>query len=255
MTNRTVGQLGLHPSDPDRPKLHFHRYVDVSGIKVPKVFGHYDKVSEWGMLGNDQYGDCAWASAAHEVMVQNAANNRTVTFTDANVLSDYTADTGFNPADPSTDRGTNMFDLYQYRKNTGVIDSAGNRHKIVAFLELEPNQDELAAAAYLFGVAGLGIYVYDWAQQQFANGQPWSFRRGGNLEGGHAVPVVGRNAAGNWLTVTWGQLQEMTPAFVEKMANTVMVGLTEDYLTGEKSPEGLDSQALLKDLPLLQRIR
>lgn len=249
-------KLGLTPSPADRPKLIFdHYFPKHEKIQVPTVFGHQDKVSSWGMLGNDRYGDCAWASSAHEVMVQNAANGRTVNFTDANVLSDYSAGTGFNENDPSTDQGTNMYDLYQYRLKTGIVDSTGTRHKLAAFMEIEPtSQAELAAAAYTLGVAGIGIKVYDWAQQQFADGQAWSYKRGGNLEGGHAIPVVGRNAAGNWLVVTWGQIQEMTPAFFSKMVTSVFVGVTQDYLTGDKSPEGLDSQKLIADLPIIRDI-
>ena len=253
---RQPGNLGLVLELPeDRPKLWWHRYVDPITTPIPAVFGHYDKISSWGMLANDQYGCCAWASSAHEVMVQNAAQNpaRIVTFTDANVLSDY-ASTGFNPVTGENDNGTNMFQLYAYRKNNGIIDAAGTRHRIQAFLECREDKDILAAATYMFGTVGIGIKVYDWAEKQFANHQPWDVQRGGVFKGGHAIPVVGRKANGNFLVVTWGELQEMTPEFYEKMAVSTFVGVTQDYLTGDLSPEGLHSTQLAQDLPKLDWI-
>lgn len=252
---RQPGSYGLNLELPeDRPTLWWHRYVDPITTQIPKVFGHYDKVTTWGMFANDRYGDCAWASSAHEVMVQNAANGRIVTFTDENVLSDY-ASTGFDPLSGQNDNGTNMFQLYAYRKNNGIIDAAGTRHRIQAFLECREDADVLAAATYLFGAVGIGIRVYDWAEKQFANHQPWDVQPGGTVVGGHAIPVVGRKANGNFLVVTWGALQEMTPAFYEKYAVSTFVGVTQDYLTGDLSPEGLHSLQLAQDLPKLDSIK
>jgi hypothetical protein len=247
-------KLGRNPSDPYRVTIPFHRVVDVSKIAVPDNFGHYGQVKEWGMLGNDKYGDCAWASGAHESILQNAANNRVVAYSDASVLSDYSAATGFSPGLPYSDQGTDLHALYQYRQQVGLLDAAGNRHKIGAYLELEPgNPEELEVAVFLFGAAGLGITVYDWTQQQFGAGKPWDYVRGGNLEGGHAVPVAGRNS-GFWEIVTWGQVQPATNKFFQKETTEVFVAITDDYLSGDKSPEGFDREALLnylQDLPKL----
>lgn len=253
---RQAGLYGLNDAPDDRPKLWWHNYVDPIATPIPAgPLGHVDLVKDWGMLANDRYGCCAWASAAHEVMLQNAANKRTVTFTDDNVLSDY-ASTGFDPKTGANDNGTNMFQLYTYRKNTGVIDSTGIRHRLSAFLEIKPgNDDELAAAIYLFGVVGIGIKVYDWAEQQFANHQVWAPQRGGKLMGGHAIPIVGRTASGNFQAVTWGGVQELTPDFFREYTTSAFVGITQDYLTGDKSPEGLDSALLLQDLPKLDNIK
>jgi hypothetical protein len=35
-------------------------------------------VAHWGMLGNDHYGDCVWAGAAHETMLWNKEAARNV---------------------------------------------------------------------------------------------------------------------------------------------------------------------------------
>jgi hypothetical protein len=252
-------KYGRLDSDPNRVTLPFKNYV--RGITVPDNFGHYTAVKDWGMLANDRYGCCAWASAAHESMEQNAANGRLVTFSDANVLSDYATATGFDPSvtpDPETgqnptDKGSDMHTVYQYRHQVGILDAYGNRHKIGAYLELEPgNPDELAAAAYLFGAVGLGIIVHDWTERQFAQDVPWHYVPGGEAKGGHAIPIVGRHS-GFWEFVSWGQCRPMTNKFFEKETTEVFVAITDDYLTGDKSPEGLDSEALLNDMQELAK--
>ncbi|MBO0878932.1 MAG: hypothetical protein J2P17_00800 [Mycobacterium sp.] len=247
-------KLGRKPSA-EAPRLKLSDYVDVQAVlpKIPPVFGHQSTVSQWGMYGNDQYGDCVWAGAGHEHLLWNAANNRTIAFTDDNILSAYSAVTGFNPDDPSTDQGTDMLTAAKYRQQTGLTDAAGNMHKIGAYLALKPGDiNELAAASYLFGAVGIGIVVTDRAMEQFQNGQPWKPVWCAHVEGGHYVPVVGRNADGNFVAVTWGALQELTPKYYVKQSDEVIAYVSQDYLTADKSPEGFDQAALVADLGAIQ---
>jgi hypothetical protein len=218
---------------------------------APLVFGHYSLVKQpWGMLGNATYGDCAWAGPAHETMLLNAEADKTVAFDTASVLSDYSAVTGFNPDDPSTDRGSNVADVAAYRRKVGVLDASGRRHKIAAYLELG-NVDLIAQTAHLFGVAGIGIQVPETAQEQFQNHEPWSVVRGAQIEGGHYVPVVGRVSSGNFLVVTWGALQLVTPEFLDTYVDEAYAYLsTEDLIKG-KTLEGFDVDQLEADLNAL----
>jgi hypothetical protein len=71
------------------------------------------------MLGNDEFGDCVFAGAGHEHMVWSGGK---MNFTTDNVLSDYSAVTGFLRDDPATDQGTVMLDALNYRRHTGVMD-------------------------------------------------------------------------------------------------------------------------------------
>ena len=65
---------------------------------------------------------------------------RTVTFNNQSVLKDYSAVTGFNPNDPNTDQGTDMQVAASYRRKTGVLDAAGKRHKVIAYLVFRSHQ-------------------------------------------------------------------------------------------------------------------
>lgn len=208
------------------------------------------------MFANDKFGDCVWAGAAHETMMWTREGPiDDAMFTDANVLSDYSAVTGFNPSDPNSDVGTDMQMAASYRRNTGIIDAAGNRHKIDAYVALNVGVvSDAVLAAYLFGAAGVGILFPDTAFDQFHAGQPWDVVPGAPKPvAGHYVSMVGRNSAGNLLVVTWGRLHAMTPRFYltyndESLAYVSLEPLTRNLL----SPEGFDVDTLRTDLKAVQ---
>src|SRR3954454_20075859 len=103
-------KLGKLPARKDAVRLKLRDYLDTTVLpKPPKDFGHEDLVpGAWGMLGNSAVGDCVLAGAAHETMLWNAEAGKTVTFDDKSVLSDYSVITGYNPAEPNSDHGTDM---------------------------------------------------------------------------------------------------------------------------------------------------
>src|SRR5882757_1904530 len=113
-------KLGKLPARPNAVTFKLIDYA-VALLVPPKTFGHQKLQTTWGMLGNDKYGDCVWAGAAHETMLWNKEASKTVTFTDNEVLSDYSAVTGFNPSDPNSDQGTDMQVAASYRRKTGII--------------------------------------------------------------------------------------------------------------------------------------
>jgi hypothetical protein len=172
----------------------------------PQVFGHQNLVAQWDMLANDRYGCCVWAGAAHETMLFAEEAGNTVAFTNDGVLSDYAAVTGFDPNNPSTDRGTDLQNAAAYRRKTGIIDAAGKRHTVAAYLALDPgNTDHLLMAAYLFSAAGIGLSLPSSAIDQSKKGETWDVVTGSPSEGGHYVPLVGRLADGTLVGVSWGE--------------------------------------------------
>src|SRR5215813_8515207 len=120
-------KLGKRPAAPRQTDFRFSQFA--ASIRMPSVpsrFGHGSAYSDWKMLGNDRYGDCVWAGAAHEHMLFNKVVRRTdVVFDDECVLGDYAAATGFDADDPSTDNGTDVHKALSYRRKTGIADSNG----------------------------------------------------------------------------------------------------------------------------------
>ena len=247
-------KYGKTPARPGTMKLKLSNYVDKSKLPaVPADFGHdHDMPLDWHMLGNDQFGCCVWAGAAHETMLWNHMATTPVKFFDYDVLSDYAAVTGFKPADPSTDNGTDMLLAADYRRKTGIVDSQGKRHKVAAYLALKPGSvSDIWAATYLFGAVGIGLEMPDSTQDQFTAGKPWTIVPGSNVEGGHYVPLVGRRQ--NFLhVVTWGRVQRVAIDFFQKYCDEAVAYVSLEALHNNKSPEGFDSAALLKDLNALQ---
>lgn len=243
-------KLGKKPATHDPRDLQLAHYLDAAALpKRPKVFGHEQFVGAdaWGMLGNDNYGDCVFAGAAHETMLWTAEVGQPAQFTDKAVLSDYSALTGFDPRDPDTDQGTDMREAANYRRSRGIIDAGGKRHKIGAYVALEPgNWQHLLDALYLFGAVGIGIEFPQSAMDQFNAGKPWTVVKRSPIEGGHYVPLVARR--GDTRLVTWGQTQRMSQAFYLQYCDEAYAYLSPDMLTGGKSPEGFDLAALTADL-------
>ena len=248
-------KFGKLPAQHRHDDLRFRDYKTTSISPAPIGFGHDKLVTNpWGMLGNDQWGDCACAGPAHETMLWNAAAGKQVQFTTANVLDAYSAITGFNenagpPGENPTDQGSNVGDVLSYRRSTGFTDSTGENHKILGWVALEPgNWKELLQALYVFEAVGIGIQVPETAETQFGQGKPWTYVPGAQIVGGHYVPVQGRVAISEGKVITWGAEQVFTRAFYEHYCDEAYGILSAEMLDGVDSLEDFDLAALQADL-------
>lgn len=246
-------RTGKKPATSSPHDLLAERFVKAAALPSPPAqFGHEHarRRTGWGMLGNDEWGDCAWAGPAHETVLWVVESGGHAHFTTRAVLSDYSAGTGFDesagpPGSNPTDRGSNVRDVASYRRRTGIVDAHDSRHKIGAYLKLDHSDpDVLAQAAFVFGVVGLGLAFPSSAMQQFDAGEPWDVVRGEpDPQDGHYVPYVARRALPE--CVTWGQVQPMTPAFLAKYVDEAWVYVSPESLNGQgQTPEGLDVAAL-----------
>lgn len=248
-------KLGKRPATYDKRDLLYTKYrnTQIDLPPHPARFGHGTLVKSWGMLGNDQYGDCVFAGGAHETMLWNKEAGKNVAFSAESVLGDYGAVTGFTPNDPNSDQGTNVRDALSYRRSTGLADASGSRHQIAAFVALEPgNWEQLLEAVYLFSGVGIGVEFPASAMDQFDQGKPWSVVPGSPIEGGHYIPVIGHATRDSVSVVTWGQKIYMTSAFYKKYCDEAYALLSQEMMTKTgKSREGFDFEELKADLSLL----
>jgi hypothetical protein len=247
-------KLGKTAARPNAITFKMTSYLAATKLPTPpKKFGHQALVSApWSMLGNADYGDCVFAGAAHETMLWCKEAGTTTTFTDKAVLSDYSAVTGFDPTKPDTDQGTDMATAASYRRKTGIVDAAGKRHTVAAYLEIKPGDTtEIKQAAYLFSAVGIGIEFPSTAMDQFNAGKPWSVVKGAKIDGGHYVPCIGFDGT-DFLVVTWGKVQRVTPSFLVKYMDEGVAYVSLEMLTGGKSLEGFDAAALQGDLHQLK---
>ena len=208
--------------------------------------------TSWGMMDNDQIGDCTCAAAGHLIMEWTAnAGKKMITTTDKQIVAAYSAITGYNPVTGANDNGANEIDVLNYWRQTGI---AG--HKIGAYVALEPaNHNHIMDSVYVFEGCYIGLQLPISAQAQTQNHQPWSGPPGGMTGdgkpgswGGHAVPVVEYDARGVTV-VTWGALQVMTWTFWEAYCDEAYAIISADYLNAKKfTEEGFNMQQLQEDL-------
>jgi hypothetical protein len=260
-------KLGKLPATYDKRDLQFAMYRTAEAMPShPKHFGHEQLVGAdaWNMLGNGPddtvspgyqgAGDCVFAGGDHETMLWTLESGSPARFTGANAIADYSAVTGYNPharpdvngANP-TDHGTNVRDALKFRQATGLADVTGARHKIGAYVALEPgNLEQLLEALYLFGVVGIGIRFPLSAMDQFHAGKPWSVVPGPDPTAGHYIPLVAYRT--NLECVTWGRIQRMTSQFYRTYCDEAWAILSPEMLLRGKSLEGFDLSELQADI-------
>jgi hypothetical protein len=250
-----VPKLGKLAAQEDTRTLKLADYA--VELPVPtKTFGFGGLYADWGMLGNDQYGDCVFAGASHETMLWNKLRGGVdVPMSTKTTLEDYSQVTGFDPKDPSSDQGAYMLDALKYRRATGVRDAKEGRHKIAAYLQLRTGDFVQAIqAAYVFGAVGMGFLVPDTIWDQFDNGEYWDVTDpNAEIIGGHYVPIVGsRNSAARATVLTWGRRQQVTKRFYETYNDESWVMLSEEQIRSDgKGIHGLNIDQLTADLAAL----
>lgn len=245
-------RLGLNFS-PAPPELRFGDYIDEQVLlpALPAVFGNSTVIPAkgWGMLGNDTVGDCLIAGAMHAIMLWTTVAGSPVKFTVTDALDDYAASCNYVRGDPATDNGGTMMAVASYWRGTGMRDISGTRHKIGAYMHIDPgNLLHLDLAAYLFGAVGLGVELPASAEQQFVAGTPFTVIDNDPIEGGHFLPYVGKIAGNVRQVVTWGALQEVEESWLQKYLQEAVAYISLDYLDRGKSPLGFDLSELSDDL-------
>lgn len=239
-------KLGKKPASDNPKDLRFGDFVDHAALPnhFPHPnFGNGNRFRNWGMLGNDEVGDCVIASRAHLTMLDTSVGApATARFTTASVLAEYGAVTGYDPSDPSTDQGTDMRAMCSYQRKTGLADADGHRHRIGAYLALEPgNTLQAIQATWLFGGFGFGFGVAQSAMDQFDAGEVWDDVGDRDILGGHEVCGVGTLDYETRLTVvSWGRRQEMTFAFLAAYNDESWAWVAPEILSAGGTWRGLD---------------
>lgn len=244
-------KLGKAAARHDPRTLLMASYVSTGLPTPPPAFDLTTKIKAWGMMDNDQIGDCTCAAAGHLIMEWTAnAEKKMVTPTDKQIVAAYSAITGYNPVTGANDNGANEIDVLNYWRQSGIAS-----HKISAYVALEPsNHQHVMDSVFVFGGCYIGLQLPVSAQSQVQNHQPWSVPPGGPIGdgkpgswGGHAVPVMAYDARG-LTVVTWGALQTMTWSFWETYCDEAYAILSNDYLKKKETPQGFSMQQLQADL-------
>jgi hypothetical protein len=198
------------------------------------------------MLLNDQWGDCVWASDGHIVEILSFyGQGKEAVVTDADVLTGYET-TGFSPAaGPSgsnpTDRGSLLTQGLDYLVHTGM-----QGVHIDAYAEIDVRNITLLKTALAeLGPVDLALALPSSAEQDFANGQPWSFVGDENILGGHCVTGVGYDS--DYLYIhTWGTEVKVEWAFFSAYFNQAFALVSREWVNSSNTldPEHVNLETL-----------
>ncbi|HXU64054.1 MAG TPA: hypothetical protein VN962_20285 [Polyangia bacterium] len=239
-------KLGKKPARHDPRTLQMANYLALPAIPAAQDWTK-KAAHNWGMMLNDELGDCTCAAIGHIVQAWTSnAGPKEITLPDDAILKAYEAVSGYKPGKPDTDQGAVELDVLKYWRKTGV-----GGQKIEAFVALEPkNHAHVQAAVDLFGGAYIGLALPVSAQRQ----QVWSVPPGGPTGqgapgswGGHAVVVEAYDAHGV-TCITWGQKKRMTWSFWDTYCDEAYATLSELWAGKGPSTSGFDMAALKSDL-------
>jgi hypothetical protein len=238
-------RLGRKPNDPSRPRIRLAAHLNVAS--PPPDEAMWTGVPDWGVLLNDQLGDCTCAGDGHlaEILTFYGQGTETV-ITDAQVLAAYEAVGGYDPnagppGENPTDQGATVQAALGYLRKPGVGGVA-----IAAFAEVDPaNLTEIKAACGELGPLSAGVNLPAVAQKQFGDGQPWDVvADDGGIEGGHCIVLAGYDPEFLYF-ITWGKVQKATYAWWAKYGEEIWAVVSQDWVSAKgDDPEGVNLSSL-----------
>jgi hypothetical protein len=251
-------KLGKLPVKHDDRTLRLANYLDLEALPPPPKEVTYSKAvktaagdAPFGMLKNDELGDCTIAGALHMEQIWSANAGNPLTVTDQEAIEGYERICGYKPSDPNSDQGGIELDVLNAWRKDGI----GGR-QIVAFVKLNPhNENEVRTAMFLFG----GIYTGFALPESAQNQNVWTPVRGSRGApgswGGHAIPFVDYTHDGKFVCVTWGALKKATWSFFSKYCDEAYAIVSKDFLDSKgKTMSGLDLDGLMKDLKSVTKV-
>ena len=233
---RPAGLQGRLPVKPEGKRFAIQWAHDYLAITVPPPTYPIDVsggITDWGMLGNDQYGDCGEAGIRHvEMSTALAAKHPLPVVTDQQAINEYLRFTG------GRDTGVNLADFLLWLYSQGRIKAfAPVDHRNAAIM------DSLMAE---FNGLYVGVNLTNDAQQLFGTGTPWTTANGelpDPAEGHCIVKVKANGSMDGW--VTWGAVQSSTAAWSHLCVEEVWLVVTTQEELAKFTPHLLaDIEAL-----------
>lgn len=245
--------LGLDLATWHRPKLKLGDYLHAEAAP-PQSVSRPHPGFDWGMLANDRLGDCVIAMMLHSIEDFHLdAGTPVPQFVDADAVKMYSAITGYNPDDPSTDQGTDESQAMSYWEKPGL--SVQGSHTIAGTVSVDlKDLNECRIAISEFVALQVGIALPLSAQGQNAwtivgdgktgNSAPGSW-------GGHGIPYREYNPS-QFTCVTWGAEMVLDVNFHLAYAQEAHVVVSQEMLSKTGTgPSGVAWGDLVSDLKKL----
>jgi hypothetical protein len=235
-------KLGKKAPKAHRKTLSFEKYAgDALPVAPPKVYWSY-KVPDnaWGMLGNDELGDCVVAGAMHMDMAWSAHTGTMRTYTTEQASELYLR---LSP----DDSGLVITDFLNLWQTEGMYDS-----KILGWASFNwavPGRFD--QVNWLFGGVAAGVQFPHSAMDQFKAGQALTPVPGDPIDGGHFIPFFNFGALGR-KGVSWETYLEALNAWLALYLDETYAIVSEAWFdTVDVAPNHFNKDLLWADLKKL----
>ena len=244
-----IYRLGKHAPTLKKKTLKIGDFLNLSVLPTPPAAFDWSMIEGkpliYGMDGNENFGDCVFASACHHIGTWSGNTGEEQIATEDDALGAYGRFTGFSRSDPLSDNGASMVLTATQWRTQPIFN-----HTIAAFASVDLKRlDLVAAAAYLFG----GLWIGWQLPLAWQGADVWDLPPGGTVGngaigswGGHAThgPAFSPRLLG---IKTWQKNVPATiPAFTT-YADEAYALISKDIwlrLTGDRCPAGVDGAAL-----------
>ena len=196
----------------------------------------------WGMDGNDVYGDCGVAGLHHgDMCVEYDTATPVVPITSDQITQYYLSYTG------GQDNGVVLADFLGYVQKTGFFGHSVEAYAPVSISDMKT----LQFATNAYGFCYTGIQVTDLMMNASNAGQPWTADTfaNGTVEGGHCVPIIGYGTD-NLYVATWGMMQAIEYSAWHLIAEEAWAVLMSEVTA--KGNHGINLAALKADISKLK---
>lgn len=233
---REAGKRGLilETKEPHE-SLYLHNYV-AQAVDIPAEYSVSPGLTEWEMLGNDQYGDCGPAATEHYRMAKAFKGMSDpaggVPLFEKGFKVPTTAETlalyfayGRAMGEPGQqpDEGVENSSWLQWLFETGVIDA-------YAFIDVKSPgvASRVRSAVTQFDGALVGLTLTDNAKQLFEDGECWALDgESPDPNEGHDVLYAGWKPGGD-IFITWGAPQCSTTNWDKGCVDSAAVIVTKE---------------------------
>lgn len=250
MVDYSAHKLGKQTARHDKRTLALANYVSGSLPAPPDSIDYTTKITNLGIMLNNQLGDCTAAGCGHLRQTWTAANSNQQIWTDDQIVKIYSLTAGYVPGNDLTDNGAVEIDVLNYWRQTGFF---GNQ--ITAYMALEPNNSlHIKQSIQLFGGVYGGFALPKSAQNQtvfhVSPGGTDGDATAGSW-GGHCMVAIAYNHIGP-IVITWGILKQLTWSWWNAYCDESYACLSSEWAApGVLAPSGFSLDNLRADLQLV----
>jgi hypothetical protein len=237
MRYNSLMMLGREKSPHDERTLSLSNILTVDEIKIPDAVNWGEHITEWGVMGNDRYGNCVIVTKGHMIMTWvSSLRHKDDRISDEDVVTESRSLGAL--------KGFNILSSLKIWRKRGILSE-----KIWAFADIRLDDTLIVQAAiFYFGCIEIGVNL----PLAWKGADTWDTGNGRDYRPGswgpHSVPIVGYDVDYVFV-VSWGELIPMTWRALREYCDEAFVAISVKWLSVEgNNPAGLNLELIHQKL-------